>query len=773
MHKTADQPGDPHLCYQEGVAMDVPILESDAEALKEISAVTGVGLEPGEMEKIQEYYKKKGRNPTDVELQALGQSWSEHCSYKTSMPILKEVLLTIEAPQNMVVVEEDAGVVDFDEDHAYVIAFESHNHPSAIEPYGGAATGIGGILRDVVCMGAQPVALIDPLFFGRLDYADKLPKGVKHPKFLFSGVVAGIRDYGNRVGIPTLAGGVFFHDGYLTNCIVNVGCVGVVKKEEIIHSRVGAPGDYFILTGGRTGRDGIHGVTFASAELHENSEHESRSAVQVGDPILKEPLIHACLEANYKKLLTGMKDLGGGGLSCAVGEMAFAAGYGAEVCMDDVPLKETGMQSWEIWVSESQERMMLSVSPDNVETVQKIFEKWDVPCTIIGRVIPEKVLKITHNGKTILEMELDFLTKSLRYKRPYTTKSITPVVPDIPVPDDYHDVLLQLLSSPNICSKDWVIRQYDHEVRGATVVKPLHGKIGSYTHGDAAVVKPLRDSYRGIAITADVNPRWVETDPYWGAAAAVDEVCRNLTAVGALPHSLADCLNFGNPEKPERLGDFVQVAKGLHAVASAMDISFVSGNVSFYNESHSGAIPPTPTILGVGIVKDIRKAVTADLKRQGNVIYQIGTAEKEMGGSEYYELQQVYGNQIPRCDPKLLKQRCSNLLAAQEKGLIASCHDVSHGGLVVCLCEMALGGNHGVLLTVGDDKVTELFSESNSRWVVEVKRGKEKEFKELFQKDVHKLGEVSGTRIVIDDIIDIPLKDVRTAWETPLWRMMG
>ncbi|MBU7048547.1 MAG: phosphoribosylformylglycinamidine synthase II, partial [Theionarchaea archaeon] len=309
--------------------MEVPLLDSDTDTLKEISAVTGAGLELREMEKVKEYFKKKKRNPTDVELQALGQSWSEHCSYKTSMPILKEILLTIEAPQNMVVVEEDAGVVNFDDDHAYVIAFESHNHPSAIEPYGGAATGIGGILRDVVCMGAQPVALIDPLFFGSLDYEEKLPRGVKHPKFLLSGVVAGIRDYGNRVGIPTVAGGVFFHDGYLSNCIVNVGCIGIVDKKEIIHSRVGSPGDYFMLAGGRTGRDGIHGVTFASAELHENSEHESRSAVQVGDPILKEPLIHACLEANKKKLLTGMKDLGGGGLSCAVGEMAYAAGYGA------------------------------------------------------------------------------------------------------------------------------------------------------------------------------------------------------------------------------------------------------------------------------------------------------------------------------------------------------------------------------------------------------------------------------------------------------------
>lgn len=754
--------------------MDVPLLTSTEEELQEISQATGVGLELQEMQQVREYFEKKKRNPTDVELQALGQAWSEHCSYKTSMPILKDVLLTIEAPQNMVVVEEDAGVVTFDEDHAYVIAFESHNHPSAIEPYGGAATGIGGILRDVVCMGAQPVALIDPLFFGPPDYAERLPKGVKHPKFLVSGVVAGIRDYGNRVGIPTVAGQVFFHPGYLSNCIVNVGCIGIVKKKDIIHSRVGSPGDYFVLAGGRTGRDGIHGVTFASAELHENSEHESRSAVQVGDPILKEPLIHACLEANEKKLLSGMKDLGGGGLSCAVGEMAFAAGYGAEVTLDTVPLKETGMESWEIWVSESQERMMLSVPPENVDDVKRIFDGWDVPCTVIGRVIPERVLRLTHGGKTILEMELDFLTKSPRYRRPYTVREIIPVIPELEPPESYSDILLELLSSPNICSRDWVIRQYDHEVRGSTVIKPLNGKIGYYTHGDAAVIKPLRGSNQGLAITADVNPRWVELDPYWGAAAAVDEICRNLVSVGAVPHSLADCLNFGNPEKPERLGDFFQVARGLYAIASVMNISFVSGNVSFYNESHSGAIPPTPTILGVGIIEDVRHAVTADLKAPGSSLYQVGSATGEMGGSEYYQVRHVAGNQVPRTFPDVLKKRVSALLTAMERGIVASCHDISHGGLGVCLSEMALGGALGVTVTLDDTNLEPaLFSESPSRWVVEIYEGKEKEFEQIVGDDAHKLGVVTDESFTISPVITLSLDQVRTAWENTLWRMMG
>ncbi len=753
--------------------MEIPVLAADAQKLKEISDYTGVGLSAEEMERVRDHFEKKGRNPTDVELQALGQAWSEHCSYKTSMPILKEVLLTIEAPQNMVVVEEDAGVVEFDNDHAYVIAFESHNHPSAIEPYGGAATGIGGILRDVVCMGAQPVALIDPLFFGFLDYKEPLPKGVKHPQFLFSGVVAGIRDYGNRVGIPTVAGEVFFHTGYTSNCIVNVGCIGLVKKEDIIHSRVGSPGDYFVLVGGRTGRDGIHGVTFASRELHEDSEHQSRSAVQVGDPILKEPLIHACLEANQKKLLTGMKDLGGGGLSCVIGEMAYAAGYGAEIDLDTVPLKEMGMESWEIWVSESQERMMLSVKAENVEKVKEIFSKWDVPCTVIGKVIREKMLKITHNGEIVLEMELDFLTKSPKYRRPYTIREVVPVIPQLSPPEDYNDILLQLLSSLNICSRDWVIRQYDHEVRGSTVIKPLQGKVGFYTHGDAAIIKPVQNSSKGLAITADVNPRLVEIDPYWGAASAVDEVCRNLTSVGSLPHSLADCLNFGNPEKPERLGDFVQVAKGLHAVAKELRISFVSGNVSFYNESHTGAIPPTPTLLGVGIIDNIGKAVTADLKEPNNSLYEIGEPQKEMGGSEYYEIRKVYGTMVPRTDPVRLKRRIENLLKAINNGFIASCHDVSHGGLAVCISEMALGGDCGIHISVKGTPDVSLFSESNSRWMVEVRKGKERAFENLFEGDAHYLGKVSGKKIIIDKLVDLPLIEIRNAWENSLWRMMG
>ncbi|MBU7040073.1 MAG: phosphoribosylformylglycinamidine synthase II, partial [Theionarchaea archaeon] len=311
-------------------------------------------------------------------------------------------------------------------------------------------------------------------------------------------------------------------------------------------------------------------------------------------------------------------------------------------------------------------------------------------------------------------------------------------------------------------------------VRGSTVIKPLNGKIGYYTHGDAAVIKPLRGSNQGLAITADVNPRWVELDPYWGAAAAVDEICRNLVSVGAVPHSLADCLNFGNPEKPERLGDFFQVARGLYAIASVMNISFVSGNVSFYNESHSGAIPPTPTILGVGIIEDVRHAVTADLKAPGSSLYQVGSAAGEMGGSEYYQVRHVAGNQVPRTFPDVLKKRVSALLTAMERGIVASCHDISHGGLGVCLSEMALGGALGVTVTLDDTNLEPaLFSESPSRWVVEIYEGKEKEFEQIVGDDAHKLGVVTDESFTISPVITLSLDQVRTAWENTLWRMMG
>jgi phosphoribosylformylglycinamidine synthase len=769
--------------------LPVPVFDIDLESatdeeLLELSLETGIGLSLEEMQGVKDHFRDKGRNPTDIELEALGQAWSEHCCYKSSKVILKEHVFGIDAPQNILVIAEDAGVVEFDDEHAYVVALESHNHPSAIEPYGGAATGIGGIVRDVVCMGAQPVAFIDPLFFGPLDYPhEKLAKGVKHPKYLFSGVVSGIRDYGNRIGIPTTTGMVYFHEGYVGNCIVNVGCVGIAKKDHIIRSRVKEPGNIYVILGGRTGRDGIHGVTFASAVLTETSETESRGAVQLGDPITKEPTIHVCLEANEKGLLDGMKDLGGGGLSCVVGEMALAAGFGAEVNLDKVPLKEEDMAPWEIWVSESQERMMFAVNPKNLDEVLYICKKWDVEAFVIGEVIPEKTLRVFWEGEKIFEMDLEFLTGGPVYCRPCEVKKkkedISENIPS--EPEDLSDMLMKLLATQNIANKEWVIRTYDHEVRGSTVVKPLQGRIGCETHGDASVIKPLEDSYKGMALSCDVNPTYLAIDPYWGACSAIDETCRNLVSVGGKPHSFADCLNFGNPENPVQLGDFQEAARGLGDCAKALGVPYVSGNVSFYNESLSGGVPPTPTILGVGLVDDIRRCVTTDLKKEGNSIYLVGETRSELGGSAYLDLVKGTSPDVPKVDFIILKNSIDSMLAAMEAGLISACHDIADGGLGVAISEMCIGGDVGTtidLTGIADLRSDiKLFSESNTRWLAEVPNGKEQEFEELMKVPVFKMGTVGGSNLHVVDsdktIIDVNISSLRKSWNQTLWEMMG
>src|SRR5213594_2543534 len=566
------------------VLHDVALRDASINELAEISEGMGLALSPDEMRRIQEHFKGLGRDPTEVELQSLGQAWSEHCCYKSSKVFLKEFIFPVQAPY--VIDRGDAGVVEFDEDHAYALRIESHNHPSAIEPYGGANTGIGGILRDVLAMGAQPIALADPLHFGPLDYPmEKLPRGTRHPKYLFGGVVAGIRDYGNRVGIPTVAGCVAFDAGYLGNIVVNVGCVGFAKRSQLQRNRVKEVGDVFVLAGGLTGRDGIHGVTFASVDLTEEAVGEwEAGAVQLGDPIMKEPLIHAVVESAEAGLLQGLKDLGVGGLSCVIGELALNGGFGAEVDLDRVPLKQTGLAPWEIWVSESQERMMLVVPPENVEKVLRICELYDVPATPIGRVIPEQVCRVRYRGEVVLEKDLEFSVGGPEYQRPTKATALpTKDAPVPPAPRDLRTVLMKILKSPNVASKEYVIRQYDHEVRAATVIRPLQGVIGKQAHGDAAVLKPLVDSWRGLAVSVASSGGYTALDPYRGGMNAVEEVCRNLVAVGARPHALSNCLNFGNPEKPDRLWSLREAIRGIGAAASALGVAIPSGNVSLYN----------------------------------------------------------------------------------------------------------------------------------------------------------------------------------------------
>lgn len=754
----------------------VKILEAGDKELAEISQERVLGLSVGEMRQIRDHFKREKRNPTDVELEAFAQSWSEHCCYKTSKPILQKTIFTIKNKSVICAISEDAAVIDFDKEHAYVVKIESHNHPSALDPYGGAATGIGGILRDVVCMGAQPLALVDPLFFGPLDFPpEKIPAGTKHPKYLMDGVVSGIADYGNRVGIPTVAGMIAFDESYVVNCLVNVGCLGIVKKKNVVHSRAGAAGDAYVMAGGKTGRDGIHGVSFASAELTKESEEESRPAVQLGYAIMKEPLMHACLEANEKGLLTGLKDFGGGGLSCVSSEMAHAAGLGAEVNLDEVELKEPNMRPWEIWVSESQERMMMSVKPKNVKKVLEIFDFWDVPAKVVGTVDKSKRIRAKYKGKTVLDLDLEFLLAGVCYNRPYRIVDKNKPDPYFALPD-LEETALSVLNSANVGSREVVIRRYDHEVRGNTIIKPLQGVINLQSHGDAAVIKPLPKSYQGLALTCDVNPRLCKLDPYWGSASAVDEVVRNLVSVGALPHSMVDCLNFANPEKPERFGDFVRSTEGLHYVASVLNFPFVSGNVSLYNESAFGPIAPTPTLFGVGIVDDVRKCVTSDLKKEGNLLYLVGDTQKELGGSVYYHVLRLEGGVVPRVDPKKTKKLSNDMLSAIKSGLVRSCHDLSEGGLLACAAEMALGGDTGFEIDVSglcdlrfDSK---LFSESNTRWLVEVPQKNAKKFEKKI--GALRVGRVTGgdEMIFIDGSqkLELPITKARQKWGNSIGR---
>ena len=744
-------------------------LEKD---LAEVASNLGLGLLPDEMEKVKEYFEKEKRKPTDIELQAIDQAWSEHCCYKSSKPVLEETVFGLNSSKK-VIAREDAGIMEFDDNHYYAVGLESHNHPSALDPYGGSATGIGGILRDVVCMGAQPIALIDPLFFGNLDTPrDTLAEGVKHPRYLMGGVVAGIRDYGNRVGIPTVAGQVAFHPKYTGNPLVNVGCVGIVEKELMIHSKAGDIGDIYILAGGRTGRDGIHGVTFASRDLDAGAD-EDIGAVQMGDPITKEPLMHLCLELNKMKLLTGMKDLGGGGLSCVVGELALDGGFGAMVNLEKVHLKVENMPPWEIWVSESQERMMFTVTPENVDIVLARCEAWDVEAVTIGEVISEKRNIVKYNGIEILNLDLDFTTGGPVYKRPYNLPEydIGKATPLPKYPSDISNQIINIISQPEVASKDWVIRQYDHEVRGKTVLKPIQGPIGKDVPGDSSVIKPVDDSWKGLALTSDVNPYLMEANPYHGTMSAVEEVCRNLASVGARIDSLADCLCFGNPRRPDIMGQFRASCEALKDAAIAVDVPYVSGNVSLYNETQDGAIPPTPVLMGIGLVKDIRKCVTSDMKNEGT-IWLVGKTREEMGASLYYRTLGVSCPKVPITDFEAFMPRMEQLIQAIENGEVVACHDISTGGLALSIIEMCMSGIGAKIELTSDLRADiELFSETNGRWVVQVKSGCEKDFEKRFDFAV-KIGDVDDRMIFTKDgkeISTFEIEKLRNDWISPIW----
>ncbi len=696
--------------------------------LQRISARRGLGFDPREVRLIQRYFQREGRDPTDLELAGLAQSWSEHCSYKSSKAILRKAFAGL-APRPKVLGTGDAGVVRFEDGWAYALRIESHNHPSAVEPYGGAATGIGGILRDVLAVGGKPIALSDPLFFGPLDLRpENVPKGMKSPHYLMAGVVSGIRDYGNRVGVPTVSGGVYFDPAYVVNPLVNVACVGILPRHGLKQNRARRSGDRLVLAGGLTGRDGIGGVAFASQELTERSEEESRGAVQLGNPIMKEPLIHACLDCYDRDLVQGVKDLGGGGLASASGELVNGGGFGSRIELDRVPLREPGLLPWEVWISESQERMLLSVRPRDLGEVLSVFEKHDVPARGVGEVTPGPFEEIRWHDQLAGKLRVAFrvapkpLHRPTQRRRRVPRAGISEPRPDLGtgIPQLFEELVL----APDSVSRESIVRVYEHEVQGHTVLKPLQGRVESPTHGDAAVLRPRPGSWRGLAISTAAQPWICREDPRAGGSWVVEEAARNLYSVGARPDALSDCLNFGNPEDPVVLGDFSEVVTGLASAAKALGFAVPSGNVSFYNGGLGRAIPPTPVLIAVGILPDIRHAVSSDAKQVHNPLYLIGESSSNLGGSLWARLHGHRVSSVPPANPLRLRSTGDRLLRAVTNGWVASAHDVSDGGLAVTLAEMAFGGGLGFSVDLASTGLTDpriaLAAEGASRIVVEV-----------------------------------------------------
>ncbi|HLY76682.1 MAG TPA: phosphoribosylformylglycinamidine synthase subunit PurL, partial [Thermoplasmata archaeon] len=639
--------------------------------------------------------------------------------------------------------------------------------------------GIGGILRDVLAVGGKPIALADPLFFGPLGMArTALPAGVKSPRYLFDGVIAGIRDYGNRVGVPTVTGGIYFDPGYVVNPLVNVGCVGFLPRARLLPNRARAVGDRLVLVGGLTGRDGIGGVSFASRELTERSETESRGAVQLGNPIIKEPLIHACLEAFDRKLVRGLKDLGGGGLASASGELVYAGGFGSAIDLDHVPLREPGLQPWEIWVSESQERMLLDVRPDDLPALLAIFRRWDVPASDIGRVTKGPTEQIRFHGNPAGELHVGFRVAPLPRHRP--TRIPRPVnrKPTARVPDTRLAALIRgQVLAPDSVSREPVIRMYDHEVFGHTIVKPLQGQVTSPSHGDAAVLRPRTESWQGLALTVAAQPWACGEDPRGGSRWVVEEAARNLYAVGARPDAFTNCLNFGNPEDPRVLGQFAAVVRGLAEGARGLDLAVPSGNVSFYNGGLGAAIPPTPVLLATGIVPDVRHCTTVDLKEVGNPLYLVGTSRPELGGSLWARCHGIRGQPVPPTHPARLRRTGEALLSAGRSDALRAVHDISDGGLSLTLVEMAFGGGLGFSV---DLAATELpgpgisaVAEGASRWVVEVARSRIDVFERALRGEpVARLGTVTALgglfRWGEHVEAELDLNELYSAWRTGL-----
>ncbi len=804
----------------------VAIRDMDDEALMVLSKKGQLYLSIAEMKTVQAHYRSLQRDPTDIELETVAQTWSEHCSHKTLggrihyvetsggkvvrdihfNSMLKETIFaaTVQIRQQLgkddwciSVFKDNAGIVKFDDRQNVCIKVETHNHPSAIEPYGGANTGLGGVIRDPLGtgLGAKPVCSTDVFCFARPDYpADQLPPGVLHPQAVMQGVVSGVRDYGNRMGIPTVNGAVCFDDRYLGNPLVYCGNVAMIPVDKC--DKKVSPGDLIVAVGGRTGRDGIHGATFSSVELTEESEHISGGAVQIGNPVTEKMMMDVILAARDRGLYSAITDCGAGGFSSAVGEMGEETG--AEVWLDKAPLKYSGLSYTEIWISEAQERMVLSVPPANWEEFRALCASEGVEATAIGQFTGTKQLVLKYGEHQVGSLSMDFLHDGrppVIREAVYEIKSTTSPLhraggegqgegAAVSESRDYTEDLKKILSSLNVASKEWIIRQYDHEVQAGSVIKPLVG-INNDGPSDASVVRPDLTSKRGLVVSCGINPHFGDYDPYWMAASAIDEAVRNCVAVGANPDRIAILDNFcwGNTERPETLGTLVRAAVACQDIAVAYGTPFVSGKDSLNNEfsyeDPSGtrrtvAIPSTLLITALGQVDDVETCVTMDLKGPGNLLYLIGETKDEMGGSHYNLVNGLTGGNVPTVDKEMAPKIFRALHQAIKQGLILSCHDLSEGGLAVAAAEMAFAGGVGVEIELKSRTANELFSESNSRFLIEVSAVAEQSFLKCVDKiTFEKIGRTtSSTALIINDAgentINANLIDLKSIWQRPL-----
>jgi phosphoribosylformylglycinamidine synthase subunit PurL len=721
-------------------------------------------------EEIRYAIKKLGREPNYVEWAMLEAQWSEHCSYKSSKPLLK--LLPSKGPRVLVGPGFDAGVIDLGDGWVATLHIESHNHPSAIDPYGGAATGVGGVVRDILSMGTRPIALLDPLRFGSLDSS--------HSRWLLDNVVRGIADYGNCIGVPTVGGEVEFDPSFERNCLVDVVCLGLGRKTRLVLAEARHPGDLVYVVGGSTGRDGIRGASFASNPLNEKSDSE-RSAVQVPDPFTKKLIIEAVLELVEARIVRGMKDLGGGGITCGLSEMAAKGATGMEIDIDSLRTREPGMEPAEIMISESQERMILIVRPADEEKLAKILDKWEVGYSRIGHVTKDGTLLIKRGQAIVAKAPARFVAEAplapRTSRKPLYIDELAKA-PDPPIPEDLNETLLTLLSSPNICSREWIYRQYDYEVGLRTIVRP--------GQGDSSILR--LPNGKTLAIATDGNSKQAYLDPYWGTVGILSEAFSNLVATGAEPIAVVDHLQYGDPGNPEVYWTFKEAIRAIRDYLQAVKVPCVGGKVSFYNEDTETktAIKPSPVIAALGLRDAKTPVIGSALQREGDDLLIVGTTLPELGGSEYYEtVQGLVGGPVTKINLRTERTTMRTIARLVKNRLVESAHDISKGGLAACAAEMSILAQKG--FTIDLDKVPGktdrvdrlLFSESKPRFVLETKSKNTSRTVRLLKAariKVARIGKVQSDRVEFsyksDPVITIPLNVATSSWSRTLQKTM-